>query len=71
MRTVLLVNPNLMACQVSQFYVNDPVNRYAKLWHQYAWLNLAYAFGYDDTCSQSSFQSVGDPTAVTIHIIGN
>ncbi len=72
MRTVLLVNTDLMACDPSQFY-NDPTstNKYAKLWHQYAWLNLAYAYGYDDTCSQSSYFTVGDPTGFTVHVLGN
>jgi Beta-1,3-glucanase len=66
LRTVLLVNPDLMACQVSQFYANAPANLYAKLWHQFSFDQKAYAYGYDDTCSQSSYIALDDPTNVSV-----
>jgi Beta-1,3-glucanase len=71
MRTVLIANPDITACQVNQFYANAPVNQYAKLWHQYQYNHKAYAYGYDDTCSQSSYIVVVEPTAVTITLTGN
>jgi hypothetical protein len=67
-RTVLLANPNLDACMPNQFYLNAPVTKYAQLFHQFGIGNLAYAFGYDDTCDQSSFITVDNPTAVNIAI---
>jgi hypothetical protein len=69
-RTVLLANPALDACMVNQFYVNTPIQKYAQLFHQFGVGNRAYAFGYDDTCDQSSFITVDDPTAVDIAISG-
>jgi hypothetical protein len=69
-RTVVLANPNLDACMVNQFYLNAPVQKYAQLFHQFGVGNLAYSFGYDDTCSQSSYITVDDPTAVDITISG-
>jgi hypothetical protein len=71
MRTVLLVNPDLEACQVNQFYANAPANLYAKLWHQYQFNQKAYAFGYDDTCAQSSYIVATDPTDVSMTLTGN
>jgi hypothetical protein len=67
-RTVLVANPNLDACMPNQFYLNAPVTKYAQLFHQFGIGNLAYAFGYDDTCDQSSFITVDNPTAVNIAI---
>jgi hypothetical protein len=69
-RTNLLVNSNLDACQVHQFYVNNPIQNYAQLFHQFGINGLAYSFGYDDTCSQSSYITVDSPTAVSIGIAG-
>jgi hypothetical protein len=69
-RTNLLVNNNLDACKVNQFYVNSPIQNYAQLFHQYGINGLAYSFGYDDTCSQSSYITVQSPTAVSIGIAG-
>ncbi len=67
-RTNLLVNTNLDACRVSQFYVNDPITKYAQIFHQFGLYGLAYSFGYDDTCEQSSYITVQDPTALSISI---
>ena len=71
MRTTLLVNTNLDACVTSQFYVNAPVNMYAKLWHDAGINGKAYGFGFDDTCDQSSFQLIFNPTRLTITLPGN
>jgi Beta-1,3-glucanase len=71
MRTTLLVNTNLDACNTSQFYVNAPVNMYAKLWHQAGINGKAYGFGFDDTCDQSSFKLIFNPTKLTIRFLGN
>lgn len=69
-RTNLLANSNLDACQTSQFYVTSPIQKYAQLFHQYATNNLAYAFGYDDTCNQSGYTKVTNPTSMSIAIGG-
>jgi hypothetical protein len=69
-RTVVLANPDLDACMVNQFYLNAPVQQYAQLFHQFGVGNLAYPFGYDDTCNQSSYITVDNPTAVDITISG-
>ena len=65
-RTVLLTQPNLNACKVSSFYTNAPVNGYAKLFHKYGIRHLAYSFGYDDTCNQSSYIQINNPTGMTM-----
>jgi hypothetical protein len=69
-RTTLLVNTNLDACQTSQFYVSAPVQKYAQLFHEFGINNKAYSFGYDDTCDQSSYINIADPTTMTITIGG-
>jgi hypothetical protein len=69
-RTNLLVNTNLDACNTSQFYVNSPIQKYAQLFHVYAVNHLAYSFPYDDTCGQSSYIAIDDPTGMTITVGG-
>jgi hypothetical protein len=71
MRTNLLVNNNLDACVTSQFYVNQPVNWYSKLWHDNGIGGRAYGFGFDDTCDQSSFELIFNPTKLTITLPGS
>ena len=76
MRTTLLVNPNLTndpanCPNPSTFYKNPPVNMYAKLWHDFGINGKAYGFGFDDVCSQSSFQLIYNPTKLTITLPGN
>jgi hypothetical protein len=44
------------------------VNEYAHVIHENAVKGLAYAFGFDDTCSQSSYIGVYAPTAMTLEI---
>jgi Beta-1,3-glucanase len=74
MRTTLLVNPDLTntaaACpSPTTFYKNAPVNMYAKLWHDNGIDGKAYAFGFDDVCSQSSFQLIFNPTKLTVTLV--
>jgi hypothetical protein len=69
-RTNLLVNSNLDACQTSQFYVNSPIQYFARIFHIYGYNGLAYSFGYDDSCSQSSYITVDDPGSMTITVAG-
>jgi len=76
MRTTLLVNSNLTndpaSCpDPSTFYNNAPVNMYAKPWHANGIGGKAYGFGFDDVCSQSSFNLVFNPTAFTVTLLGN
>ena len=69
-RTNLTVNTNLDACNTSQFYVNDPIQKYARIFHVYSVNHLAYSFGYDDTCNQSSYIIIDDPTGFSITVGG-
>jgi len=68
MRTTLLAATNLNKCAVKSFYQNAPVNMYAETFHQYSLRQLAYSFGFDDTCDQSSFIQIHDPTKLQITI---
>jgi hypothetical protein len=72
MRTAMTVNTDLdLLCrQVKQFYVDTPVVSYAKIFHDFGVDHKAYSFGYDDSCSQSSFITVDDPTSMTVTIQG-
>lgn len=75
MRTTLLVHPDLTNAPAdcpspSTFYTNAPVNMYAKLWHNNGIDGKAYAFGFDDVCSQSSFQLIFNPTSLTVTLVG-
>jgi hypothetical protein len=73
MRSTLLVNSDLdnYCSNPAQFYVNPPVNMYAKLWHQAGINGKAYGFGFDDTCNESSFKLIFNPTKLTINLLGN
>jgi hypothetical protein len=71
MRTNLLVNTNLDACDKSQFYMNAPVNMYSKLWYTSGIDGRAYGFGFDDTCDQSSFELIFNPTKLTNTLPGD
>ncbi len=68
MRGDILKNGNLTACDKAQFYKASPVNEYAHVIHENAVKGLAYAFGFDDTCSQSSYIGVYAPIAMTLEI---
>jgi hypothetical protein len=69
-RTNLLLSTNLDACSISQFYVGSPIQQYARIFHAYAVNHLAYSFGYDDTCGQSSYINIDDPTGFSITVGG-
>ena len=73
MRTTLVASANLdtYCSDPTQFYVNPPVNMYAKLWHAAGIGGKAYGFGFDDTCDQSSFKLIFNPTRLTITLLGN
>ncbi|WP_454916082.1 beta-1,3-glucanase family protein [Xanthobacter sediminis] len=66
MRSTLLANTNLNACKKAQFYKNAPVNVYASTLHTLAIGGKAYAFGYDDTCEQSSYIGVHKPRSLVL-----
>ncbi len=70
MRGTMITEPTISACPgTSAYYVNAPVNMYAKIMHQYAYQHKAYGFGYDDRCNQSSDESVFDPTEMALTIM--
>lgn len=68
MRSDLVTDANLNACATKEFYQRTPVDQYARIIHKYALDHLAYAFGFDDTCSQSSYIGVYTPKSVAITI---
>lgn len=68
MRSTLLINGNLDACRRGTFYKRAPVNHYARAIHAHAIRKLAYAFGFDDTCDQSSYIGVNNPMRLQIII---
>jgi hypothetical protein len=70
MRTNLLLSDNLNACRVRQFYRMGRVNLYARTFHRFGLDHKAYSFGFDDTCDQSSFVQVHDPTSLAITLQG-
>jgi hypothetical protein len=73
MRTTLVADRHLdgYCNDPSQFYVNAPVNMYAQLWHTAGINDKAYGFGFDDTCNQSSFKLIFNPTGLSITLLGN
>ena len=66
MRTTLLTSDDLNACRKAQFYKSEPVNIYASALHALAIGGKAYAFGYDDTCEQSSYIGVHAPKSLVL-----
>lgn len=69
LRSTIMVHPNLDACRRGQFYRNAPVNMYAKVFHQFGIGKRAYAFGFDDTCDDSSVVIPKNPKAASIFIL--
>ena len=56
-------------CNSEIFYINEPVNEYAKLVHKLSASGTNYAFPYDDVCTiYSSDIADGEPTSVTIDL---
>ncbi len=69
LRTTMLTVPNISSCPgVKAYYVNNPINRYSQIIHQYAYKKQAYGFGYDDNCNQASDYTVFNPTGVRLVI---
>lgn len=69
LRSTMLTVPNISSCPgVKAYYVNNPVNWYSKIVHQYAYKNLAYGFGWDDNCNQASDYTVFNPKGVQLVI---
>lgn len=70
LRSTILSTSNLLACDFSQFYQNEPINWYAKTIHEYAIDRGAYTFGFDDVCSGSSEIIIHNPQAAQITLLG-
>jgi Beta-1,3-glucanase len=69
MRSTLLVDDfDLWACDSSQFYKYNPINHYAKILHEAAAGDGAYAFESDDACSKSNAISVRSPEFIYINL---
>lgn len=69
MRSTLLRSAHLPDCTAANYYRDEPVNHYAKTFHQYAAEGGAYAFGFDDVCSRSSFVIVHNPRSAQITLL--
>jgi hypothetical protein len=71
-RTTLLTNTNLdtYCTTPTQFYLGVPIQKYAQIFHTYAINHLAYSFGYDDSCNQSSYINVDNPSSMKITLGG-
>lgn len=69
MRSTLLLSSILPDCTVADYYRGEPVNLYAKTFHQFGADGGAYAFGYDDVCSHSSFIIVHNPVSAEITLL--
>jgi hypothetical protein len=65
--TTIGVNPASAYCKdPSKFYQGPKTNFYAKYIHENSEQNLAYTFGIDDYCDQSSYVAVAKPTSFEI-----
>jgi len=69
MRSTLLLNTDLLACDSSQYYQDNPVNEYARIIHHYAIDGGAYTFGFDDVCSGSSVIIIHNPQSAQITLL--
>jgi hypothetical protein len=70
LRSTLTRSTQLPACDSSQYYLDEPVNLYAKIMHQFGTDGGAYAFGFDDVCSKSSFVIVHNPVSGGVTLLG-
>jgi len=59
----------LADCTTTNFYHNEPINYYPKIIHEFAEGNGAYAFGYDDVCSNSGEIVVHNPDSKEITLV--
>jgi hypothetical protein len=69
MRSTLLLSSILPDCTATDYYQGEPVNLYAKTFHQFGTDGGAYAFGFDDVCSRSSFIIVHNPRSAAITLL--
>lgn len=69
LRSTLMVSSSLPDCDTTKFYQNEPINLYAKTIHKYGTDGKAYAFGFDDVCSQSSVSILYNPTSARITLL--
>jgi hypothetical protein len=69
MRSTLLVNAALPDCDTDGYYKSEPVNQYARTFHQFGIDGKAYAFGFDDVCDQSGVIIVHNPQSIAITLL--
>lgn len=69
MRSTLLLSSVVPECNSANYYRGEPVNLYAKTFHEYGTDGGAYAFGFDDVCSHSSFIIVHNPISAEITLL--
>lgn len=69
LRSTLLQSSRLPECDASSFFRAEPVNLYAKAFHDVGTSGGAYAFGFDDVCSGSSFVIVHDPVSAELRLL--
>lgn len=69
MRSTLLVGSVLPCCDSALYYQSEPINLYAKTFHEYGSDGGAYAFGFDDVCSKSSFIIVHNPESAQLTLL--
>jgi hypothetical protein len=69
MRSTLLRSSTLPDCNFADYYQDEPVNLYAKTFHHFGTDGGAYAFGFDDVCSRSSFIIVHNPISAQITLL--
>jgi hypothetical protein len=76
MRATLLTDTTLgikyesKYCKESQlFYQGNTMNFYAKYLHANTLEGRAYAYGFDDTCDQSSYRAVRVPKKLTVTLV--
>jgi hypothetical protein len=70
LRSTLLASNLVPECDSGLYYQSPPINHYAKILHQYATGGGAYAFGFDDVCSKSSFIIVHNPVSAGVTLLG-
>mgnify|MGYP000985367662 CR=1 FL=1 len=69
LRSTLLISTQLPECDASRYYQAEPVNQYARTFHEYGTNGGAYAFGFDDVCSHSSFIIVHNPQSAQLTLL--
>jgi hypothetical protein len=69
MRSTLLLSSQLPDCTVADFYRDEPINLYAKTFHQFGTDGKAYAFGFDDVCQQSGVIIIHNPRSAELTLL--